>query len=121
MSLARLRRKVSSFFDMNDSDCVRPELTTWAARNLPARLDVTATAKLLGFAEHDIQILMGAGKLEPLGDPAPNAPKWFAAVELIRLAADREWLSKATREVSKYWRHKRERKVGIKRGVAAGT
>jgi hypothetical protein len=97
---------------MNDSDCVRPELATWAARNLPARLDVTATAKLLGFAEHDIQILMGAGKLEPLGDPAPNAPKWFAAVELIRLAADREWLSKATKEVSKYWRHKREQRSG---------
>jgi hypothetical protein len=95
---------------MNDSDCVRPELATWAARNLPARLDVTATAKLLGFAEHDIQILMGAGKLEPLGDPAPNAPKWFAAVEMIRLAADREWLSKATKEVSRYWRHKRERR-----------
>jgi hypothetical protein len=97
---------------MNDSDCVRPELATWAARNLPARLDVTATAKLLGFAEHDIQILMGVGKLEPLGDPAPNAPKWFAAVEMIRLAADREWLSKATKEVSKYWRHKREHRSG---------
>ena len=97
---------------MNDSDCVRPELATWAARNLPARLDVTATAKLLGFAEHDIQILMGAGKLQPLGDPAPNAPKWFAAVEVIRLATDREWLSKATREVSKYWRHKREQRSG---------
>ena len=97
---------------MNDSDCIRTELVTWATRNLPARLDVTATAKLLGFAEHDIQILMGAGKLEPLGDPAPNAPKWFAAIELIRLAADREWLNKATREVSKYWRHKRDRRSG---------
>ena len=67
-------------------------------------------AKLLGFAQHDIQILMGAGKLQPLGDPAANAPKWFAAVEVIRLAADREWLNKATREVSKYWRYKRERR-----------
>lgn len=85
-------------------------LAVWAARALPARLDGPATAKLLGFAEHDIQILMAAGKLEPLGDPAPNAPKWFAAVEIIRLAADRDWLSKATREVSKYWRHKRERR-----------
>ena len=46
-----------------------------------------------------------------LGDPAPNAPKWFAAIELIRLAADRDWLSRASREVSKYWRHKRERCV----------
>jgi hypothetical protein len=97
--------------NLSDFDTIRPELMTWAARNLPARLDVGATAKLLGFAEHDIQILMGAGKLDPLGDPAPNAPKWFAAVEVIRLAADREWLSKATREVSKYWRHRRERQA----------
>jgi hypothetical protein len=26
-------------------------LATWAAKDLPARLDVVATAKLLGFAE----------------------------------------------------------------------
>ena len=60
----------------------------WAAKNLPARLDVAATAKLLGFAEHDIQILMAVGKLTSLGDPATNAHKWFAAVEMIRLAPD---------------------------------
>ena len=65
-------------------------MATWAARNLPARLDVAETAKLLGFAVHDMQILMAVGKLTPLGDPAPNAPKWFAAVEMIRLAGDQE-------------------------------
>jgi hypothetical protein len=81
----------------------------WAARGLPGRLDVAATARLLGFAEHNIQVLMSSGKLEPLGDPAPNAPKWFAAVDVVRLAADRDWLHKATKEVSKYWRHKRDR------------
>jgi hypothetical protein len=54
-------------------------LATWAARDLPARLDVAQTSKLLGFAEHDIQILMAVGKLTPLGDPSPNAPKWFAS------------------------------------------
>ena len=86
-------------------------VAAWAARGLPARLDAVSAAKLLGFAEHDIQILMHAGKLTPLGDPAPNAPKWFAAIEVIRLAADRDWLSKATREVSKYWRHKRDRQA----------
>jgi hypothetical protein len=31
-----------------------------------------------------------------------NAPKWFAAVEMIRLAADQDWLHKATKEISKY-------------------
>jgi hypothetical protein len=50
------------------------------------------------------------GKLTPLGDPAPNAPEWFAAVEMIRLAADQDWLHKATKEISKYWRNKRERR-----------
>ncbi|HEV2453545.1 MAG TPA: hypothetical protein VGY98_04755 [Verrucomicrobiae bacterium] len=95
---------------MND-DLTQAVLATWAARNLPARLDVSATAKLLGFAEHDIPVLVGAGKLAPLGDPAPNAPKWFGAVEVIRLATDTEWLHKATREVSKHWRHKRERRI----------
>ena len=94
-------------------DLTQAALATWAARNLPARLDVATTAKLLGFTESDMQILMGAGKLTPLGDPAPNAPKWFAAVEMIRLAADQDWLHKATKEISKYWRNKRERRLNL--------
>ena len=85
-------------------------MATWASKNLPARLDTAETAKLLGFAEHDVQILMASGKLVPLGDPAPNAPKWFAAMEVIRLAADNDWLNRATKEVAKYWRFKRERR-----------
>ena len=89
-------------------------MAAWAARHLPARLDVAATAKLLGFGEHDIQILMAAGKLTPLGDPAPNAPKWFCAVEVIRLAADRDWLHKATKEISRHWRIKREQCVNLR-------
>jgi hypothetical protein len=84
-------------------------LATWAARDLPTHLDVPATAKLLGFGEADIQILMSVGKLTPLGDPAPNAPKWFAAVEMIRLATDQVWLHKATKEIAKFWKNKRGR------------
>jgi len=91
-------------------DLTQVTLATWAARGLPARLDVVATAKVLGFAEHDIQVLMAVGKLTPLGDPAPNAPKWFAAVEVVQLATDRDWLHRATKEVSKHWRDKRERR-----------
>jgi len=91
-------------------DVKQAALAAWAARGLPARLDVAATAKLLGFAEHDIPVLMAAGKLTPLGDPSPNAPKWFAAVEVIGLAVDRDWLHKATNGVSKHWRSKRERR-----------
>ena len=90
-------------------DVMQAAIATWAAKDIPARLDVAATAKLLGFAKHDIQILMAVGKLIPLGDPAPNAPKWFAAVEMIRLAVDQDWLHKAAKEIAKYWRNKRER------------
>jgi hypothetical protein len=32
-----------------------------------------------------------------------------AAIEMIRLAADQDWLHKATKEIAKYWRNKRQR------------
>jgi hypothetical protein len=95
---------------MND-DLMQAAVATWATRGMPARIDVAATAKLLGFAESDIQVLMSLGKLTPLGDPAQNAPKWFAAIEVIRLAVDQDWLHKTTRDVAKFWRHKRERQM----------
>lgn len=89
------------------------ELSTtalWAARDLPARLDVTQAAKLLGFAEHDLTILIAARKLFPLGDPAPNGPKWFATVDLLELAVDQKWLHQATKVITEHWRGKRRRK-----------
>ena len=106
--LGRRSRKGAAFSDMMDDGLNQAVVMAWARRNLPGRLSAPETAKLLGFAEHDIPILMATKKLTPLGDPAPNAPKWFAAIEIVRFAADKEWLSKATKEVSKYWRYKRE-------------
>ena len=94
---------------MSGIDLAQAAVMAWTRRNLPARIDVNQTAKLLGFAEHDIPILVAARKLTPLGDPAPNAPKWFAAIEMVQLSLDREWLHKATKELGKYWRQKRER------------
>ena len=93
--------------DMMDDVMNQAVVMAWARRNLPGRLGVLETAKLLGFAEHDIPILMATKKLTPLGDPAPNAPKWFASIEIVKFAADKEWLSKAAKEVSKHWRYKR--------------
>jgi hypothetical protein len=62
-----------------------------------------------------------AGIDSSLGDPAPNAPKWFAEVEMIRLAADKDWLHKATKEISKYWRHKRERRLNLLSNASDGA
>jgi hypothetical protein len=47
------------------------------------------------------------------GDAAPNMPKWFAAVEIIRLAVDQDWLHKVIKESSKYWRNRRDRRMKL--------
>ena len=90
---------------------ILPALDYMAKRGLPARLDVTQTAGLLGFADHEIPILVASHKLTALGNPAPNAPKWFATIDVLRLISDHDWLHKATLTVSKYWQRKRERRT----------
>jgi hypothetical protein len=72
-------------------------------RRLPGRLSVEETAVLLGVKEHDIAILIAAGCLRPLGRPAANAPKKFAAVTIETLREDAQWLSKATAMLAKAW------------------
>lgn len=79
-------------------------------RRLPGRLNTTEAALVLGFQEHDMAGLVAARLLAPLGKPAPNAPKYFAAVEVLALAQDRDWLSQATRALSKYWAERNSRK-----------
>ena len=79
-------------------------------RRLPARLNATEAAVLLGFKEHDIAPLVAAKLLVPLGKPAQNSPKYFAAVEITARAEDRTWLSEATKALAKYWLAKNSRK-----------
>lgn len=47
---------------------------------MPARLDVSETAMFLGFAAHDMPILIRCGLLKPLASPPANATKHFAFV-----------------------------------------
>jgi hypothetical protein len=75
---------------------------------LPARLDAAQTAALLGFQPHDIPVLTSSGLLKPLGRPAPNSIRYFAAVEIDRLREDREWLDKATRAIGRHWQEKNQ-------------
>ena len=63
-----------------------------AGKDLPARLLAAQVAKLLNCTPEDVAVLVSAGKLRPLGRPNPNVVKFFSAVELIALLADREWL-----------------------------
>jgi len=74
------------------------------------RLDSNETAALLGFEPHDIPVLSKAGLLKPLGHPAPSAPKYFALVQIMELAADAKWLAKATDTLTEHWRSKNARR-----------
>jgi hypothetical protein len=80
-------------------------------RRLPGRLNTSETALLLGFHEHDIAVLVAAKLLVPLGKPAPNAPKYFAAVEVLFRAENPEWLSDATKTLAKHWTVKNQRRL----------
>jgi len=75
-------------------------------RRLPARLNTSEVAVVLGFQEHDIPVLTVVRLLTPLGKPAPNAPKYFAAVEIIACMENTDWLGKATRAISTHWLRK---------------
>jgi hypothetical protein len=79
-------------------------------RRLPGRLTTSQSAVILGFQEHDIPVLVDARLLTPLGKPVANAPKYFAAVDILGAAADPEWLGKATRTISKRWQEKNQRR-----------
>ena len=40
----------------------------------------------------------------------PNAVKFFSAVELFALPADREWLDEATKAIGQFWKRKNARR-----------
>ena len=94
-------------------DVMQVAMTTWAAKDLPARLLAAQVAKLLNCTPDDVAILVSAGKLRPLGRPNSNAVKFFSAVELIALLADREWLDEATKTIGQFWKRKNARRNSI--------
>jgi hypothetical protein len=79
-------------------------------RRLPARLTSEQTAPLLGLSAHDIPILIGYKLLIPLGNPAGNAVKHFAATEIEKRAHDTDWLDKATKALYAYWAKKNQKR-----------
>ena len=77
---------------------------------MPARLNAAQTAQALGFQEHDIPVLIAGKMLKPLGKPAPNAPKYFAFVEISGHFQDSDWLRKSTQTVYEHWKAKNAQK-----------
>lgn len=94
----------------------------------PFRLTMQEAAWLLGFAQHELSILITKGLLKPLGHPAHNGQKFFLTATLEDLRRDDKWFSKASDAVSEYWRHKNSRKgqmtataTGGSAGFSAGS
>lgn len=74
----------------------------------PARLNTEETAWLLGFAVHDIPILVQAGLLKPLGHPPKHGTKYFATASIQQLRTDLKWLARASDAIVAHWRRKNE-------------
>jgi hypothetical protein len=78
-------------------------------RRLPARLTAPQTAALLGFEPACIPVLVAKKLLRPLGKPAPNAIRFFAARQVEQVSTDVAWLSKATQALAAYWQERNQR------------
>src|SRR5262249_25075009 len=87
------------------------EITLQLEPGTPARMDGSHTARILGVSEHDIPTLVRKRLLKPVGDPVPSAAKYFATCEIIRLANDIQWLDRAQRAISQYWRTKNSNRL----------
>jgi hypothetical protein len=86
---------------------------------IAARLDAAQAARLLGFAEHDIPVLVAAKLLKPLARPMPNAVKHFASCDLDALAQNPKWLDAATQCVYEHWRRMNLQKAARRGQVAS--
>ena len=73
---------------------------------LPARLTAQQVAWVLNCQAHDVPVLVAARLLKPLGNPPPNAVKFFAALEVLEQAQDRTWLAKMTNALNQHWQRK---------------
>jgi hypothetical protein len=76
----------------------------------PARLMAEEAAWELGFAPHDIPVLVNAGLLKPLGKPAASGTKYFATATLVKLRDDVNWLARASDAIVRHWQTKNVQK-----------
>ena len=77
---------------------------------LPGRLNTEEVAWCLGFAAHDIAILVAKGLLKPLGNPPQNGTRYFSSSEMERLRLDTKWLDQASACLIRHWKKKNEQR-----------
>jgi hypothetical protein len=84
-------------------------------KTLPARIRVEETAWYLGFAPHEITILMAEGLLKPLGRPPTTGVKYFSAVALEELRRDGKWLARASDCIVQHWKSRNDKNAAQRR------
>jgi hypothetical protein len=85
---------------------------------LPARVMAEEAAWLLGFATHDIPVLVCAGLLKPLGHPPASGTKFFATAALLKLRDDEKWLARASDAIVRHWQSQNNRKPNKRLALA---
>lgn len=55
-------------------------------------------------------VLVSVKLLKPLGNPPQNGVKYFAAKEVLELAADEKWLHRITVAIYQHWHRRNARK-----------
>lgn len=84
-------------------------------RHLPSRLCPWQTAALGGFEPQHMPILVAARLIHPLGNPPPNAPKYFARDYVLSLFADERWLERASDALVQHWATRNAKKAKFKK------
>jgi hypothetical protein len=78
-------------------------------RRPPGRLNTEDAGVYLGFAVHEMRLLMAAGLISPLGSPLPSGVKYFSSSEIERLRCDVSWLTKASDCIASAWQLKNQK------------
>jgi hypothetical protein len=77
---------------------------TVAQPGYPAILDERQVELRLGLNHRELKALVRAGHLLPLGKVRPRTQKRFAAVYILQVREDLDWLSTARDIITSHWR-----------------
>ena len=78
----------------------------------PACVGIEDAARIFGWPQYYLPMLMRAGHLKPLGKPMQNGRKWFATVDIEQASANPDWLDKAIRIIGKSINEKNSKQRG---------
>ena len=85
--------------------------------HLPGRSCAWQGAAILGIEPQHMPILVAKRLLKPLGNPPPNAPKYFSTKYLLRLADDERWLERASDALVEHWATRNAKKTKSKKSL----